>query len=91
MQTFWYKNLDPLTHGRVRFAILCVLNRCGQSNFRCLKEEIGATDGNLGAHLQKLIRATYVETTTQADGGEAGPVYRMTLPADMLLSVTSNS
>lgn len=55
--------LDPLIHQALRLKIMAALAALGadrQINFVELRDSIGATDGNLGAHLQKLEEGGYV-------------------------------
>ena len=57
-------SLDPVIHQESRLrlmAILVTLERGGWADFTSLKKELGLTDGNLGAHLQKLEDAGYVK------------------------------
>lgn len=55
--------LDPLIHQALRLKImatLAALEAGQQVNFVELRECTGATDGNLGAHLQKLEDGGYI-------------------------------
>ncbi len=55
--------LDPLIHQALRLKImaaLAALNPEQQINFVELRASTGATDGNLGAHLQKLEEGGYI-------------------------------
>ena len=55
--------LDPLIHQALRLKImatLAALEPQQQINFVELREITGATDGNLGAHLQKLEEGGYI-------------------------------
>ncbi len=55
--------LDPLIHQALRLKImaaLAALRPDQQINFVELRDSTGATDGNLGAHLQKLEEGGYV-------------------------------
>ncbi len=55
--------LDPLIHQALRLKImasLAALHLDQQINFVELRDSTGATDGNLGAHLQKLEEGGYV-------------------------------
>ena len=55
--------LDPLIHQALRLKImaaLAALEPRQQINFVELRECTGATDGNLGAHLQKLEEGGYI-------------------------------
>ncbi len=49
----------PLEH-RVRLAICVLLSAHDALTFTRLKQALGETDGNLGAHLRKLEDAEYV-------------------------------
>lgn len=55
--------LDPIIHQPVRLnvmAALMVLAPRAQLDFTSLRDLLRATDGNLGAHLQKLEEAGYI-------------------------------
>ena len=55
--------LDPLIHQALRLKIMAALTALDpkqQLNFVELRAGTGATDGNLGAHLQKLEEGGYV-------------------------------
>jgi len=52
--------LNALIHAPIRLAILSVLISVEHANFTFLKENIGATDGNLSTHLTKLEDAGYI-------------------------------
>jgi DNA-binding MarR family transcriptional regulator len=58
---------DEVVHQPVRLRVMAALTACDQSgeglDFTQLKKLTGATDGNLGAHLDHLARAAYVEVT----------------------------
>lgn len=60
--------LDPLLHQPVRTQIAAYLAGRGEATFAELKRTLGVTDGNLDAHLTKLIDAGYLacrkETST---------------------------
>jgi DNA-binding MarR family transcriptional regulator len=56
-------NLDELIHQPVRLRIMAALTSLEpreQVDFGYLKEKLGLTDGNLGAHLRALEEAGYV-------------------------------
>jgi len=56
-------DLDPIIHQPMRLSImaaLMVLEPRAQMDFTSLRELLRATDGNLGAHLQKLEEAGYI-------------------------------
>jgi DNA-binding MarR family transcriptional regulator len=55
--------LNDIIHQAVRLKIMAALNVLGQEGaleFTRLKNLVGATDGNLGAHLETLEKAGYV-------------------------------
>lgn len=47
-------NLDDTVHHRVRLAILLVLERHVDCEFRFIRDHLALTDGNLGNHLNVL-------------------------------------
>ena len=54
-------HLDPLLHQPVRTRLVAFLAGRGEATFKELKELLQVTDGNLDAHLRKLIAAKYIE------------------------------
>jgi DNA-binding MarR family transcriptional regulator len=56
---------DEVVHQPVRLRVMAALSACDPNDegldFAQLKKLTGATDGNLGAHLDHLARAGYVE------------------------------
>jgi DNA-binding MarR family transcriptional regulator len=56
---------DEVVHQPVRLRVMAALTACDPGeeglDFTHLKKLTGATDGNLGAHLDHLARAGYVE------------------------------
>jgi DNA-binding transcriptional ArsR family regulator len=55
--------LDDIIHQPLRLRIMAALNALPAGNgleFSKLKKLTGATDGNLGAHIETLARAGYV-------------------------------
>lgn len=58
--------LDEIIHQPVRLRLMAALVaiRTGESaEFTFLRDLLGVTDGNLGAHLRKLEEAGYIELT----------------------------
>jgi predicted ArsR family transcriptional regulator len=53
--------LDPLLHQPVRTQIAAYLAGRGEATFAELKRTLAVTDGNLDAHLTKLLDAGYIE------------------------------
>ena len=78
MVEFDHTQLDDLIHSRLRLAAMAVLASVERAEFTFLRDQIKATDGNLGAHLRKLEDAGYVTATKRF--AERKPVtdYRIT-------------
>lgn len=55
------KELDPLLHSELRLGIISILVGVEQADFTYLKEQCGATSGNLSVQLDKLQKAGYIE------------------------------
>lgn len=56
-----YRNLDPLLVSRIRLAVVTLLATVEQADFTFIRDRVGASDGNLGAHMQRLVKAGYVD------------------------------
>lgn len=56
-----YKELDPLLLSQLRLAIMSYLMVSREAEFNALKEQTGATAGNLSAQIGKLQEAGYLE------------------------------
>jgi DNA-binding MarR family transcriptional regulator len=58
---------DDIIHQPIRLRVMAALTACDPNHegldFARLKGLTGATDGNLGAHLDHLARAGYVDVT----------------------------
>lgn len=62
-------HLDPLLHQPLRTQLAAFLSGRGEATFSELKRVLGATDGNLDAHLNKLVEAGYVESRKEPGAG----------------------
>jgi DNA-binding MarR family transcriptional regulator len=71
--------LDPLLHQPLRTQIAAYLVGRGEATFSELKRVLQCTDGNLDAHLKKLVAADYVapERSSQ-EGARAHTTYSLT-------------
>jgi DNA-binding transcriptional ArsR family regulator len=56
-----FKDLDPLLHSQLRLAIMSLLISVEEADFVFLKEETGATSGNLSVQIDKLREAGYID------------------------------
>lgn len=55
-----YKELDPLLHSELRLAVMSVLMSVEIADFVYLRQQTGATAGNLSIQLDKLREAGYI-------------------------------
>jgi len=62
---------DEIIHQSLRLKIMAALNALDRKEwleFTRLKALTGATDGNLGAHLETLSKANYIEVEKRFNG-----------------------
>jgi len=74
---FDHNGLDDVIHGRIRLGIVAYLASVETALFTELRDQVGATDGNLSAHLGKLEDAGYVAVAKSFAGRK--PQTRLTL------------
>lgn len=55
-----FPKLDPLLHSELRLAIISILAGVDEADFNYLKEQTGATSGNLSVQIDKLAEAGYI-------------------------------
>lgn len=70
--------LDERIHARLRLGIMALLAGVEEAEFTHLRERLGATDGNLGAHLHTLVEAGFITVRKQGEGRAAITRYRLT-------------
>jgi DNA-binding MarR family transcriptional regulator len=70
--------LDPLIHEASRLLIVSVLNEGPWMDFGLLAETTGLTNGNLSAHMARLIAAEYVEEWKEFVDRKPRTSYRLT-------------
>lgn len=58
-----YKELDPLLHSQLRLAVMSLLMGAEVAEFTYIKEQTGATAGNLSIQITKLKEADYIEVS----------------------------
>ena len=78
MRTYDYRQFDPLVHSRIRLSVLAILVSVDDAEFTYLRDQVRATDGNLGAHLRKLEDAGYVRVTKHFVDRRPRSRYRVT-------------
>lgn len=62
------QELDPLLHSQLRLAIVSILLSVDEADFVYLKEQTGATAGNLSVQIDKLAAAGYIRVTKEFVG-----------------------
>ena len=63
-----FKELDPILHSQLRLAIVSLLISVESADFVYIKEQTGATAGNLSVQVEKLSTAGYIEVVKQFKG-----------------------
>ena len=56
-----FKDLDPLLHSQLRLATVSLLVSTEMAEFTYIREQTGATSGNLSIQITKLKDAGYIE------------------------------
>ncbi|WP_290535552.1 transcriptional regulator [Alistipes sp.] len=73
-----FKELNPLLHSELRLAVVSILIGVEEADFVFLRQETGATAGNLSVQLDKLARAGYIEIKKGFRGKKPRTVCRIT-------------
>lgn len=73
-----FKELDPLLHSELRLAVMSLLLGIESADFVYLREQTGATAGNLSVQLDKLAKAGYITIEKGFRGKMPRTVCRMT-------------
>jgi DNA-binding MarR family transcriptional regulator len=55
-----FRPLDPLLHSELRLAVISILVGVESADFTFIREQTGATAGNLSVQLDKLSAAGYI-------------------------------
>ncbi len=63
-----FKELNPLLHSELRLAVMSVLLSVESADFVFLREQTGATAGNLSVQLDKLQKAGYITIEKDFNG-----------------------
>jgi DNA-binding transcriptional ArsR family regulator len=58
-----FKELDPILHSQLRLAIVSLLMGTEVAEFTFIREQTGASAGNLSIQISKLKEAGYIEVT----------------------------
>ena len=73
-----YLKFDAVFFEKTRLSILTLLYREGKLSFNALKEALGATDGAVYTHLEKLKGAGYVSSGKELIDGNVSSQYELT-------------
>ena len=73
-----YTRFDSVFFEKTRLSILTLLYREGRLSFNALKEALGATDGAVYTHLEKLKGAGYVTGAKELIDGAVSSQYELT-------------
>lgn len=63
-----FKELNPLLHSELRLAVMSVLLSVESADFVFLREQTGATAGNLSVQIDKLQKAGYISVEKRFKG-----------------------
>ncbi|MDR0976726.1 MAG: transcriptional regulator, partial [Prevotellaceae bacterium] len=63
-----FRELNPLLHSELRLAVMSLLLGVEEADFVFIREQTGATAGNLSVQIDKLRQADYVEVTKTFKG-----------------------
>ncbi len=58
-----FKELDPVLHSQLRLAVVSLLMGVESAEFTFIREQTGATSGNLSVQITKLKEEGYIEVT----------------------------
>ena len=73
-----FKPLDPLLHSELRLAVMSLLISTSEAEFPYIKEQTGATAGNLSVQIDKLSTAGYIEVEQTFKGKRPCTICRIT-------------
>ena len=73
-----FPTLDPLLHSELRLAVVSLLIGMDEAEFPYIKEQTGATAGNLSVQIEKLSEAGYIEVKKSFKGKRPCTLCRIT-------------
>ena len=73
-----FQPLDPLLHSELRLAVMSLLISAEEAEFPYIKEQTGATAGNLSVQHDKLSTAGYIEVEKTFKGKKPCTICRIT-------------
>ncbi|MBI9098157.1 MAG: transcriptional regulator [Spirochaetaceae bacterium] len=72
-----YTRFDNVFFEKTRLSIMTILFKEETVSFNQLKKIIGGSDGSIYTHLEKLIKADYVDKKKELVGSSAQTVYKI--------------
>ena len=72
------EELDALLHQPLRTQLVAFLAAAGELTFSDLKRQLDVSDGNLVAHLKKLLAADYVAVRKESGNGRPQSFFVLT-------------
>lgn len=72
------KELNPIVHSQLRLSIMTLLLSVEEADFNWLKEQTGASAGNLSVQIDKLSEAGYIEVRKEFVGRKTRTSCRIT-------------
>lgn len=73
-----FEHLDPLLHSELRLAVMSILVSADEADFQYLKQQTGATAGNLSVQIDKLQQAGYISVEKGYEGKRPRTTCRIT-------------
>ena len=73
-----FRELNPLLHSELRLAVMSILIGVESADFVFIRQQTGATAGNLSVQLDKLSRAGYIPVEKTYRGKMPCTVCRIT-------------
>jgi len=73
-----FESLNPLLHSELRLAVMSLLISLEEADFLYIKEQTGATSGNLSVQIDKLNQAGYIEVEKGYNGRKPRTTCRIT-------------
>lgn len=73
-----FRPLDPLLHSELRLAVVSLLAGVESADFTFIKEQTGATAGNLSVQIDKLAQAGYIAVMKGYKGKKPQTMCRIT-------------
>ena len=80
------EELDPLLHQPLRTQLVAFLAGAGEQTFGELKRQLSVSDGNLDAHLKKLLAAGYLSVRKEHSGSRPQSFFALTAAGQAALA-----